>query len=598
MEVITTMRFLEYGMPAPKNSGFKGIITGEAVFGHKGWMSYTARKDAVDPMGNFDHGGDEGSYFRYEGREAAVSGATMSSYGFLNTDEKRDVFREACRQSFSKDGDLIWDVVIALKDYETAGKCGLKNQENYGAFINTTLVSFFKRVGMDPMNVLWWEDYHSNTEHPHMHVCFLEKQQTRDKGRFTAKELRQLKYCIAKELTVREQQQNKISEVYSSDFRKKDQERAEVLSFMKKVDPAKMDGIDDLIRYLPRQGRMQYGAYQMAPFRAAIDQITDKLLDSEELQGPYQAYLRYLDGLERNVDAKAGTHVATIKETELRQLHVDIGNIILKYVKEIRLSNKSTRTGYQYMSNELESFEGAAANRMSRAEGKEWREYKRIRDEFYETSSMPAGSGKKEKMQEILHSMEEMALNVKSKEVGGLLDGRLALNYLYGRNVDKDIDKAKAYARSAVDAGSVRAYSILAKSCFAKGESLEGMEALYLGKLNGDPTSTFMWGLQMISGKNCPKDRTAGFEAIITSAELGCIPALNYVRTHKSMAFVKTVEGVVIHRISHSLGGMTAGGEVASFINNSDQLHSYSGQLEREIDAYLNNRNSIEQKRM
>lgn len=194
--------------------------------------------------------------------------------------------------------------------------------------------------------------------------------------------------------------------------------------------------------------------------------------------------------------------------------------------------------------------------------------------------------------------MEEMALNVKSKEVGGLLDGRLALNYLYGRNVDKDIDKAKAYARSAVDAGSVRAYSILAKSCFAKGESLEGMEALYLGKLNGDPTSTFMWGLQMISGKNCPKDRTAGFEAIITSAELGCIPALNYVRTHKSMAFVKTVEGVVIHRISHSLGGMTAGGEVASFINNSDQLHSYSGQLEREIDAYLNNRNSIEQKRM
>ena len=172
------------------------------------------------------------------------------------------------------------------------------------------------------------------------------------------------------------------------------------------------------------------------------------------------------------------------------------------------------------------------------------------------------------------------------------------MNYLYGRHVDKNIDKARAYARSAVDAGSVRAYSILAKACFAKGENLEGMEALYLGKLNGDPTSTYMWGLQMISGKNCPKDRTAGFEAIITAAELGCIPAVNYVQTHKSNAFVKVVEGAVIHRIGHSLGEMTAGGEMASFINNSDQLHSYSGQLEREIDAYLKGKNRIAQKSM
>ena len=131
---------------------------------------------------------------------------------------------------------------------------------------------------------------------------------------------------------------------------------------------------------------------------------------------------------------------------------------------------------------------------------------------------------------------------------------------------------------------------------FAKGEKLEGMETLYLGKLNGDPTSTFMWGLQMISGKNCPKDRTAGVEAIITAAELGCIPAVNYVQTHISIAFVKAVEGAVIHRISHSLSGMTTGGEVASFINNSDQLHSYSGQLEREIEAYMNGKSRIAQK--
>ena len=602
--VVTKMRFLEYGQPAPNSSRFKGIINGDTVFGNKGWMNYTARKDAINPNGGELPDDNEDSFLGYSGRAAAEHGYTMSSYGFLDTDEKRSLFREACHSAFNSEGDLIWDVVISLKTYEEAAKYGLRNQENYGAFINTALMDFFQRVDIDPRNIIWWEDYHSNTEHPHMHVCFLEKEHTRDRGKFSAKELRQLKYCIAKELTSREMQQQMINDTFADPFWKKDRERAEVIGILKKVDLDSIDGIDDLIRVLPRTGRLQYGAYQVAPFRSAIDKITDSLLESDALKNTYQAYLKYLETLEKNVDEKAGSHVATIKETELKQLHTDIGNIILKYIKEMRLSNKDTKSGYKFLNSELVKSDDEAKVVMKNDQSSDWKQYRSLRDQYYHLarSTEPSGKERREKMCEILGSMERFCVSSTNDQVRGLLAQRIALIYLYGKNVEKNLPLAEQYSRMAVECGADKACVILAKTCFAQDKHSEGMDALREGVSRGDSGSIYAYGLQLLSGKHCTKNREEGLVAVMNAAELGCVPAANYIMTHDQAQFKEAATKAAVgkvrstpHRMS---GGRNVGGEVASFVFNSDRIHVYAGQIEREIDAYLNDKNRIAQKSM
>lgn len=608
--VVTKMRFLEYGKPAPKNSGFKGTIDGATVFGKKGWMSYTARTDAVNPEGKEVTQKKDSSFLGYSGREAAEKGYTMSSYGFLDTEEKRDKFKEACHKAFNSDGDLIWDVVISFPDYEEAEKYGLKNQQNYGAFINAALMTFFKRIDMDPMNILWWEDYHSNTEHPHMHVCFMEKKHTRDRGKFTAKELRKLKYCIAKELTSREMQQNKIEKTFDSPLREKDKQRLEVLEILKNADLDNINGIDDLIKVLPKKGRLQYGAYQIAPFRSAIDKITDSLLESDSLIDSYQSYLNYLKMLEKNVDEKTGSHVATIKERELEQLHTDIGNIILKYIKDIRMSNKDTSSGYKFLNTELTKSDEDLETHISDADGSEWKSYQDIRDKYYQLAGSTISNGKERKLQmkEIVGSMEQLWMLSGNERIRGLLAQRLALVYLYGKNIEKSLPLAEAYAKAAVDSGTDKAYTILAKACFAQEKHSEGMAALKEGMAKGDPGATYAYGLQLISGKHCTKNRDEGLVTIMNAAELGCIPAANYIMTHDQAQFKEAATKAATGKVQAAPKGTAGGhisrsggivyGEVASFISNSNQLHVYSGQIEREIDAYLNDKNRIAQKSM
>ena len=121
--------------------------------------------------------------------------------------------------------------------------------------------------------------------------------------------------------------------------------------------------------------------------------------------------------------------------------------------------------------------------------------------------------------------------NRKNYGIRGLLAQRLALVYLYGKNIDKSLPLAEAYAKAAVDSGADKAYTIFAKACFAQDKHSDGMAALREGMAKGDPGATYAYGLQLIAGKHCTKNRDEGLVTIMCAAELSCIPAANYIMT-------------------------------------------------------------------
>ena len=64
-------------------------------------------------------------------------GFTMSDDGYLDTKEKKQEFVDKGKESISKEGSIVYEIVCSLKDYEAASNYNLTNQEQFAALLHT-----------------------------------------------------------------------------------------------------------------------------------------------------------------------------------------------------------------------------------------------------------------------------------------------------------------------------------------------------------------------------------------------------------------------------------------------------------------------------
>ena len=139
-QIIDTIRFLEWGKPAPANSEFKGVISTEKIFGtgnEGSYFAYTSRSIATESSGNEKITLTEDGFLGYTSRDYASGGSTFSSMGWLDQD-KAEEFKAEGRKAFSEKGDLIWDAVIALnlRSYFVATQYAAKAMTGGGSIVN------------------------------------------------------------------------------------------------------------------------------------------------------------------------------------------------------------------------------------------------------------------------------------------------------------------------------------------------------------------------------------------------------------------------------------------------------------------------------
>ena len=337
---IDTVRFLEYGKPAPANSRFKGIISTETLFGSGGFFEYTNREEAVqnsEPDRLVCNG-----FLGYTSREEATS-STLTSLGYLN-DENKKTFLELGRSCFCKPNNLAWDIVISFESYEMMEEVGIRSQKDYGAVIEKVLPVFFKKVGMDPDNMVWWENYHCNKAHPHLHLVFMEKEKTRSRGKFTEKELKMLKHEIIKETLARPSLENKTGRLYQDTFTQKDEIREALMDHVHQIDLSKIETIDELYKALPRTGRLQYNSRLMKSYKPILDKMVDQLLQDPSVSEDLKQFIEKIEVLDKTMNDLAGTEIGTMKESEMKKLYSQIGNLILDdYKKTYLLDDESKK---------------------------------------------------------------------------------------------------------------------------------------------------------------------------------------------------------------------------------------------------------------
>lgn len=345
-DVIVDVAFLQYGKHAPSNSGFKGIVDTKSLFG--GYTSYTSRDEATkssvvstDAEGETDKEKLKiGSYADYTSRENATKRSsqgdyfTMTNEGAIYTDEERMKWINKSKSSFAKPGDLAWTVVVSLDNYDLLSEYGLKDQHDFARLTKNCLIRSFQKMHLDAKNMIWWEDYHTNTDHPHMHITFLEKEHTRDRGKFTAKEIDALKRTFISQIAARKIYNQTYGRNADDDLQKITPMRQDIQKLTAQLDYKTIDGLLSLYSQLPKTGRLQYNSVHMIPFRDQLDNIVEQILNNEAIQPVYKDFKSMLMHLDDAVNTAGNETISHLYETEDKKLRVQIANSILHEYKK------------------------------------------------------------------------------------------------------------------------------------------------------------------------------------------------------------------------------------------------------------------------
>lgn len=340
---IHKLRFMIYGSQPPKGSRFKRTLdTGSLI----GYTQYTDRDVAKGNEKNL--GKRKDGYLGYT--SSHHKDATISSEGVIDTKKKREELYKKMEKAFSKKGDIFYEEIISLESHEEAERLSLgQSGRQWEPLLNEVLPKVYRHKGFDPKNMLWTADLHTNTQHPHVHLLFMEKEHTMDRAKFTQSDMKYLKRQLLSALERRQAYCDRLEASVDDVFKKKDQQFRHLMSDVEEsLLNNKNIQLTELLKALPKRGRMQYNSFNMKDYRPLIDNYIDHLIRTDKnAKASFSKLMETLDRLEANINDAGNEKISTLKEAEIRKIYERIGNMILQKAKdpdykEIKTINKRT----------------------------------------------------------------------------------------------------------------------------------------------------------------------------------------------------------------------------------------------------------------
>lgn len=337
---VSKVRFFEYGKVAPEGSRYRGTLDQQSLIGYYHYTEDEDKNDRKKELDNLHKGG----YLGYVNKDEYTF--TSEGSGWLKKEDKNQ-FEKKLGTLFSHDGDIWWETILSFPNEDISKSFGLETVNDYKTLIDRSMPKICKAMNLDTENVLWWANRHVDTEHPHIHLNWIEKNKNRNRGKMTEKELARVKSIISTELVHMQEEMTGIDKQFKVTlFKEKDNCYQELINAIGSgVLDKEIKNIKDLYNILPRSGRLSYNSYAMRPYRKALDTITKKILDDDQIRKYFDDYVntvqRLNDYKNRHFSTDGDVTVATIRQTELNKLYARIGNMILKDFKKKNIINLS-----------------------------------------------------------------------------------------------------------------------------------------------------------------------------------------------------------------------------------------------------------------
>ena len=242
---------------------------------------------------------------------------------------KSDILKEIPNDISGK----MWTLVISFPP-DFALESGLRTKQDYYLMTKAIMPKFILDNDLDLTNTLWYASYHKDTDNPHLHITIFEKEQRRKKDTLEKTAMKYLKSNIASYLvdnTSFYQDQDYLflgldNEVRKSNFTKVEKE----LFFTDKFRKSLNKDLLNLYNKLPKKGRLQYNAKNMAYCRDDINKIIDKILYHDNIKYEFEKYYHLLEEIERQQKKMYGNSKNNkYIENKMKRLYSRIGNDIL-----------------------------------------------------------------------------------------------------------------------------------------------------------------------------------------------------------------------------------------------------------------------------
>lgn len=326
-EIVIKGWFYEFGKKAPRGSNYKGVIDHNSMFGSTGMLNYTSQEKATAKS-------MDGSVLNYTKREGAVNKSslndnyfTMSSSGRLQEVKDYDKFIKENENVFNEQGDIAWEFVVSPKSFDLLKKYNIEDQMDWSRITSSAMLKIASAINVDIANLTWWQDYHTNTTHPHIHLVFIQKDTERSKAKFSKAELKRIKSILVSEIAANQFDNTK------EQFNKVDQSKKEVVDKIGMLKYTTFQDIQNLYLDLSSTGRLQYNSVEMIEFRPRLDKIVDDLLQQDGIKESYQSFLSITSSLEANINDKINSKITNLMESEDKKLRIQIANKVLQEFK-------------------------------------------------------------------------------------------------------------------------------------------------------------------------------------------------------------------------------------------------------------------------
>ena len=343
-EIISNLEFVktQYATSSQDNT-FKTINTEEM-------LDYDERKEACDYTTYNGTTIDENSIdteraFNYYNYRVGSTGG-FNARGDLKKEEANKLMerykpKSMYRIVFSFENDFAQETNIILKN-------------NMQELITKSMPKVIRDMGLEPDNVEWGGYYHTNTDHPHVHVWVFEKQKTKDYLKLPKSTFKKMRSDIIRTLGLNAEMYIKRDETKQhiidslKEYGLNDESMKYYLEGKKnsrrtfKFDKDITNDLLELEKVIPHTGSLKYNSKNIRPYHQQIEKIIDKLLKTDEVKDFYDIFQNQLMQEKRIFDKRYFSDQEKMKknksiENKDRELRDRIANMILANIKNYRL---------------------------------------------------------------------------------------------------------------------------------------------------------------------------------------------------------------------------------------------------------------------
>lgn len=206
-------------------------------------------------------------------------------------------------------------------------------------------------MGLNPDNVVWGAYYHTNTDHPHIHLWMFEKKSTKDYLKLPKKTFKKIRSNIVRNMAINvemysirdEVKKNIINHIKECGLDEKLFYKSNKLD--KKIfceDKTLTKMLLELEKNIPTSGSLKYNSNNIAPLRNQVDKIIDYVINTDYISSYYNTYMELLDKERSMYNNRYFSDEEKFEqnkfiENKQNELKSRIGNMILQSIKNYRL---------------------------------------------------------------------------------------------------------------------------------------------------------------------------------------------------------------------------------------------------------------------